>query len=86
VAVLNNALGSRVGFLNPLLYSALQSAGGLSDVTTGDNGAFQAGTGWDPVTGWGTPKGNTLLKVLVAAPPPPPPPGEPPPPPPPPPG
>jgi kumamolisin len=27
----------------------------FNDVTVGSNGFFRAGTGWDPVTGWGSP-------------------------------
>jgi len=47
-----------LGFLNPFLYSTGASA--LNDVTSGTNpgcntNGFTAGTGWDPVTGLGTP-------------------------------
>jgi len=47
----------------------------FNDITTGSNGSCgaplcKAGTGWDGLTGWGSPKGD----VLAGAPPPPPPP------------
>jgi kumamolisin len=41
-ALLNKAIGTRLGFLNPLLYGPLQATGSLSDITTGNNGSFQA--------------------------------------------
>ncbi|MCL6105979.1 MAG: S53 family peptidase [Actinobacteria bacterium] len=33
----------------------------LHDITSGNNGAYQAGTGWDPPSGWGSPDGYKLL-------------------------
>lgn len=46
---------SRLGFLNPLLYSE-KAKTGFNDITTGNNAGcgtngFNATTGWDPVTG-----------------------------------
>ena len=64
-ARLNQALGTRLGFLNPRLY-ALRS--GLHDVTSGTNGAYSAGPGWDPCTGLGSPDGEALLAALKAMP------------------
>jgi hypothetical protein len=29
------------------------------------DGAYSAGPGWDPCTGWGSPKGAALLQALV---------------------
>ena len=43
------------------LYAAPQA---LRDVTTGSNGAYQAGPGWDACTGLGSPDGIRLLAVL----------------------
>jgi kumamolisin len=63
VAVLNEKLGARVGFLNPTLYAKL-SDGVLRDIVSGDNGAYHAGPGWDPCTGWGSPNGTALLNAL----------------------
>jgi kumamolisin len=64
-----SAMGTSVGFVQPLLYSPQISATAFHDVTQGDNGAFHAGAGWDACTGWGTPKGKQLLTLLLAAPP-----------------
>jgi kumamolisin len=54
----------RVGFLNPLLYSKIGTDGSLRDITAGSNGSFKAAKGWDPVTGWGSFKGTTLLSNI----------------------
>ncbi|HEX7354333.1 MAG TPA: hypothetical protein VF288_05815, partial [Mycobacteriales bacterium] len=50
---------SGLGDIHSLLYSA--PAGSYTDVTSGNNGAYSAGPGWDPVTGWGTPLWTSLL-------------------------
>jgi kumamolisin len=63
LARLNQALGARVGYLNPLLYSQM-STGVLRDITEGNNGAYQAGPGWDPCTGIGAPGADALLQAL----------------------
>jgi tripeptidyl-peptidase-1 len=65
-----NAGKSAVGFVNPLLYANPQV---FNDITTGNNAAcgvngFAAGTGWDPVTGLGTPDYNKLLALFMAQP------------------
>ena len=62
-ALLNQQLGRRVGFLNPVLYGELSSD--CNDITSGSNGAYQAGPGWDACTGWGSPNGAALLKGLT---------------------
>ncbi|KAJ7491667.1 peptidase S8/S53 domain-containing protein [Mycena galericulata] len=63
IALLNDeliAVGQPpLGFLNPLLYSAAGTAA-LNDIKTGDNpgcgtSGFPATTGWDPITGLGSP-------------------------------
>lgn len=63
VARLNQGLGKRVGYLNPLLYR-----GGCRklfvDVIEGDNGDFFARQGWDACTGLGSPNGEELLRFL----------------------
>jgi kumamolisin len=64
---INQALGTRVGYLNPTLY-AYCASGVLNDITVGNNGAYAAGTGWDACTGLGTPSGNKLLHALKTAP------------------
>lgn len=64
LALINQSLGKPVGYLNPLLYTNLAKAGTLNDITEGSNGAYSATTGWDPCTGWGSPKGRNLLEAL----------------------
>jgi kumamolisin len=60
VALLNESLGSPLGFAQPRLYSAA----GFHDITSGDNGAYDAGPGWDACTGLGSPDGSALLSAL----------------------
>ncbi len=57
------------GFLNPILYSLTSSerTAYLSDVTSGSNGAFKAGAGWDAVTGYGSMRANALFSKLTGA-------------------
>ncbi|KAH9924392.1 peptidase S8/S53 domain-containing protein [Fomitopsis serialis] len=71
ISLLNDELiaagKSPLGFLNPWLYSTAASA--LTDITSGDNPGcnttgFSATTGWDPVTGLGTP---VFSKLKTAA-------------------
>ena len=63
VAQLNQHLGARAGFLNPLLYGLDRSV--FNDVPTGGNGAYRARRGaWDACTGHGTPRGRALLDAL----------------------
>ncbi|WP_036174459.1 protease pro-enzyme activation domain-containing protein [Massilia sp. 9096] len=64
IALFNQKLGRPVGFLQPVLYSGNMS-GGLRDVTSGNNGAYRAGPGWDCCTGWGSPDGLALLASLA---------------------
>ena len=60
--------GSYVGFLNPALYTigtGLGFTNDIHDITSGSNGAYSAVTGYDLVTGWGSPKGVNLINALV---------------------
>jgi kumamolisin len=66
VALMNQKLQKPVGFLNPLLYGPLGTSPAFRDITSGDIGAYQAGPGWDPCTGWGSPNGANLLGALQA--------------------
>ena len=59
-----------LGLLNPLLYGTLKGTG-FFDITKGSNpgnlglcGGFEATTGWDPASGWGSPN-FSILKDLV---------------------
>jgi kumamolisin len=63
------SLGRPLGLLPPLLYAGTAPAAptdGFTDITAGANGAYTAGTGWDPCTGLGTPHGTGLLRRLAA--------------------
>jgi kumamolisin len=64
IALLNQQLGKSVGFLNDAIYAAPLSSAGFHDVTSGNNGSYSAGPGWDACTGWGSPDGAALLKGL----------------------
>ncbi|KZT32007.1 subtilisin-like protein, partial [Sistotremastrum suecicum HHB10207 ss-3] len=61
-----------VGFINPSIYSSA-FAGAFNDITHGGNqgcgtAGFTAVTGWDPVTGLGTPNFPNLLSAFLALP------------------
>jgi kumamolisin len=67
IARLAQKLGHRVPFLNPILYAHPNA---LIDIKAGNNdvgtagGKYKAGTGWDPCTGLGSPKGAALFTAL----------------------
>jgi kumamolisin len=64
---LAQATGRPLGLLAPALYqrvAAGAAATGFRDITTGNNGAYSAGPGWDPCTGLGVPDGIALLTAL----------------------
>jgi kumamolisin len=69
VALLNQAKQKNVGFLNPFLYSNV-TKGVVHDVTSGTNAitntvkGYNAGPGWDPCSGLGTPDGTAILNNL----------------------
>jgi subtilase family serine protease len=57
-----------LGFINPAIYSlALGSGYGTDfhDVTRGSSGSYSAVTGYDLVTGWGSPNGTGLINALA---------------------
>jgi len=74
IARINATLPSPVGYLNPLLFQqgadgTQLGVSGFRDIVSGDNstasiGGYQAGTGYDAVTGWGVPVGTALLNGL----------------------
>ena len=64
LALVNQQLGKPVGFVNPLLYSQGVAGGGFNDIVDGSNGKYQAGPGWDPCTGLGSPNGAVLPSLL----------------------
>lgn len=77
VAIADQINGGGLGPINPALYklggNASTYAADFYDITTGNNTAdptvpgYPATTGWDPVTGLGTPNAAKLLPDLVAA-------------------
>lgn len=71
VCRLAQALGRPLGLLQPALYQGAPGApagsAGLHDITSGTNGAYTAGPGWDACTGLGTPRGTALLTALRTA-------------------
>ena len=77
VAIADQINGGGLGLINPGLYKIgadpSRYAAGFYDVTTGNNTAdptvpgYPATTGWDPITGLGTPNAAALLPDLVNA-------------------
>jgi hypothetical protein len=70
------ANGTPIGFLNPTIYALAQGsnyANDFHDITSGNNydsfspGLFSAVTGYDLVTGLGSPNGQSLLNALGPA-------------------
>jgi len=62
VARIAQLTGARLGLLQPRLYAGVapgRAAPGLRDITSGSNGAYAAGPGWDPCTGLGVPSSGT---------------------------
>lgn len=76
-AIADQMAGHPLGFLNARLYKVEASSSGakaFDDITTGNNSStdanvqgYSATTGWDAVTGLGTPNAAVLLPALIAA-------------------
>ena len=76
IALADQVAGRDVGFISPALYAIANDpakyASDFNDVTTGNNQTsdipgYPATTGWDAVTGLGTPNVANLIPDLVAA-------------------
>jgi subtilase family serine protease len=77
VALADQVNGGGLGLINPALYKVASDptryANDFYDVTVGNNTAvtsvpgYPATTGWDPITGLGTPNAVNLIPDLVAA-------------------
>ena len=79
MAIADQMAGKGLGFINPALYKIAMSnryAADFHDITQGNNGVhaqgvngpgYAATTGWDPITGLGSPDAENLLPDLVAA-------------------
>ena len=61
IALINQHKGHPVGYINPRLYANPNT---FHDITNGNNGAFQAGPGWNPCTGLGSPDGTKVQNAL----------------------
>ena len=73
LACISEKLGRKVGWINETLYklTPAQRAKAFRDITLGTNampdeigGSFEAGIGWDPCTGFGSPNGVELLNLF----------------------
>jgi kumamolisin len=61
------ATGQGFGLLQPTLYAGVTpgtDVPGFHDITSGNNGAYAAGPGWDACSGLGSPDGTALLARL----------------------
>jgi subtilase family serine protease len=81
VALADQEAGHPLGFVNPAIYQIARGPlhhKAFHDITTGNNTVvitsasgsvtvkgYQAGPGWDPVTGWGTPDAQVLIPLLA---------------------
>jgi len=63
IALANAANGQDAGFVNPTLYNNPKA---FRDITSGNNGAFNAGPGWDACTGLGSPNGAAVIAALAS--------------------
>lgn len=64
IARINEGIGTRLGLLTPWLYDKV-SRPAIRDVPVGSTGVYRARPrGWDPCTGFGTPRGVELLRLL----------------------
>jgi subtilase family serine protease len=73
IALVNQQLAANsvppIGFLNPTIYAqnvTSSYSANFHDITSGTSGSYSAVTGYDLVTGWGSPNAG-LLNALVAA-------------------
>lgn len=64
IALINEQQGSSAGFVNPTLYA---NPSAFHDITSGNNGAFSAGPGWDACTGLGSPIGTAVAAAIASA-------------------
>jgi subtilase family serine protease len=78
IALGDQYAGRHLGFVNPAIYQIAQSSHyqqAFHDITTGPGNTakfphgtiagYQAGPGWDPVTGWGSPNAEALVPLLA---------------------
>ena len=72
IALVNQQLASNgdptIGFINPTIYAQNITSSystDFHDITSGTSGSFSAVTGYDLVTGWGSPNGVGLINALA---------------------
>lgn len=65
IAVANQQNGKSAGFIQPALYA--KAKGAFHDITSGTNGSFKAGPGWDACTGLGSPIAPQLINAVKPA-------------------
>ena len=75
IALADQYARRHLGFVNAAIYRiARTSTSALHQITTGNNSAsfpphtiigYQAGRGWNPVTGWGSPNARVLVPLLA---------------------
>ena len=63
-AGLFGAFGTKLGFVTPTLW---QNQAAFNDITSGDNGLYQAGPGPDPCSGVGSPIGTKVAALFQGA-------------------
>jgi subtilase family serine protease len=59
-----------VGFIDPIIYPIGTSSSydtDFHDITSGKSGSYSAVTGYDLVTGWGSPNGQALINALAGS-------------------
>jgi kumamolisin len=72
IALVNQQLVSQgkttIGFIDPTIYAeniTSAYATDFHDITSGKSGSYSAVTGYDLVTGWGSPNGSGLINALA---------------------
>jgi kumamolisin len=65
IALANAQNKVTAGFLQPTIYAA-KAKSAFHDITSGNNGAFSAGPGWDACTGFGSPVGTAIVSLLAS--------------------
>ena len=69
IARLAQGAGKTFGLIQEQLYAGVvsgEAAPGFRDITSGNNGAYSAGPGWDACSGLGSPDGTALLTELTS--------------------
>jgi kumamolisin len=66
IALANAQNKVAAGFINPVIYAAAAKKA-FRDITSGTNGGFSAGPGWDACTGLGSPVGTAVIAALKPA-------------------